>query len=200
GPFDWRRWTPAVCAIAMLAACMPARLNIGLRYLLPMFPLLAIVAGMAVVRLWHSRPGRMVAICLLAWLGVASALAHPDYLAYFNEIAARAPERYLVDSDLDWGQDTKRLCRKLKELKVRQLHMAIHYSGDDSRLDLPPWEGLDPWKPVTGWIAVSFTRLKTCSYMVAAEQGKSEPGFAWLDRYQPAARVGKSILLYHIPE
>src|SRR5262249_61393416 len=103
GPFDWRRWTPAVCAIAMLAACMPARLNIGLRYLLPMFPLLAIVAGMAVVRLWHSRPGRMVAICLLAWLGVASALAHPDYLAYFNEIAARAPERYLVDSDLDWG-------------------------------------------------------------------------------------------------
>ena len=31
------------------------------------------------------------------------------------------------------------------------------------------------------------------------EQGRSEPGFAWLERHQPVARVGKSILLYYIP-
>lgn len=199
GPFDWRKWAPALCAIAMFAACMPARLNIGLRYLLPMFPLLSIVAGGALVRLWPSRPGRIAAVVLAGWLSISVALAHPDYLAYFNEAASREPERFLVDSDLDWGQDVKRLCRKLKELKVPQINLALHYSGDDSRLDLPPWEGLNPYQPVKGWVGISFTRMKTLGYMAAADSGKSESGFAWLDQYKPVTRVGKSILLYYIP-
>ena len=35
----------------------------------------------------------------------------PDYLAFFNELAGgpgRGPE-YLVDSNIDWGQDVKKL-------------------------------------------------------------------------------------------
>jgi hypothetical protein len=199
GRFDWRRWAPALCAAAMFAACMPARLNIGLRYLLPMFPLLAIVAGGAVAKLWQWRAGRAAAVVLLAWLGIAAALAHPDYIAYFNEAASHEPERFLVDSDLDWGQDVKRLSRKLKELKVQQVYLALHYSGDDSRLDLPPWEGLNPYEQVKGWVGISYTRMKTLGAMVAADSGKTEPGFAWLEQYKPVTRVGKSILLYYIP-
>jgi hypothetical protein len=49
-------------------------------------------------------------------------------------------------------------------------------------------------------VAVSFTRLKTYAWLVARQQGRRELAFAWLDRYQPVARVGKSILLYYIPE
>jgi len=200
GRFDWRRWTPAACALAMFAACLPARLNIGLRYLLPMFPLLAIVAGGALVRLWGSPrvAGRVVAAALAGWLAISVALAHPDYLAYFNEAARREPERFLVDSDLDWGQDVQRLCRRLKELNVKQIHLALHFSGDDSRLDLPSWEGLSPYQPVKGWVGISFTRMKTLGAMVAEESGKRENGFAWLDRYRPRERVGKSILLYYV--
>jgi hypothetical protein len=199
GHFDWRKWTPAVCALVMLAACLPARLNIGLRYLLPMFPLLAIVAGGAAVRLWERRWGRPVSAALLVWLGVTAAAAHPDYLAYFNEFAAREPERVLVDSDLDWGQDVGRLCRRLKELRVPSIHLALHYSGDDSKLELPPWEGLNPYQEVKGWIAISFTRLKTYGWVVAQQQGREGNGYDWLKRYQPVERVGKSILLYYIP-
>jgi hypothetical protein len=195
----WRHWTPPVCAALIMAVCMPARLNIGSRYLLPMFPMLSVVAGLAVVRLWEMQRGRVVAVVLLGWLTVSVALAHPDYLAYFNELAGKHPENILVDSDLDWGQDVKRLCRRLKELHVKQLYMQVHYSGDDSKLDLPPWEGLEPYQQVKGWVAVSFTRTKTWSYLMAQQQGKSEPALAWLDRYQPRERVGKSILLYYIP-
>jgi len=195
----WRFWVPPAGAFVILVMCMPAQLNIGSRYLLPMFPLLSIVAGIAVARLFETRAGGAAAVALLGWLCLSSALAHPDYLAYFNEIAGSHPENFLVDSDLDWGQDVKRLCRKLKELHVDRVYLALHYSGDDTRLDLPPWEGLDPWQPVTGWVAASFTRLKTYSWLVAREQGRSEPGFAWLERHQPVARVGKSILLYYIP-
>jgi hypothetical protein len=198
-PPGWRFWVPVAGAAVILVMCMPAQLNIGSRYLLPMFPLLSVVSGFAVVRLCAGRAGRVAAAVLLAWLCVSSATAHPDYLAYFNEIASRHPENVLVDSDLDWGQDVKRLCRKVKELHIDRLYLAVQYSGDDSRLDLPPWDGLDPWKPVTGWVAVSFTRIKTYSWLVAQQNERSEPGFAWLERYRPVARVGKSILLYYIP-
>ena len=30
--------------------------------------------------------------------------------------------------------------------------------------------------------------------------GRADSAYAWLDRYQPVTRVGKSILLYYIPE
>jgi hypothetical protein len=35
--------------------------------------------------------------------------------------------------------------------------------------------------------------------MVAQQRGRPDVAFAWLDRYQPIGRVGKSILLYYIP-
>jgi hypothetical protein len=41
------------------------------------------------------------------------------------------------------------------------LWTAVLYTGDDTRLDLPAWEALEPFQPVTGWVAVSFTMLKT---------------------------------------
>jgi len=198
-PFDWHLWAPAAAALAILIVCLPVRLNIGLRYLLAMFPLLSMVAASGVLALWKATRGRAVAIALLVWLFLSAAFAHPDYLSYFNEIAARHPENFLVDSDLDWGQDTNRLCRRLKQLGVSHVYLNLHYTGDDSKLDLPAWDGLDPYQPVTGWVAVSFTRLKTYAMDVAAQQGKSEPAFAWLDRYQPVERVGRTILLYHIP-
>jgi hypothetical protein len=33
---------------------------------------------------------------------------------------------------------------------------------------------------------------------VAQQQGRTDLAFAWLDRYRPVAKVGKSILLYRI--
>ena len=198
--FDWHAWAPAAAAAAILVVCMPVRLNIGSRYVLAMFPLLSVVAATGAVSLWNAARWRPAAVALLGWMFVSAALAHPDYLSYFNEIAARRPENFLVDSDLDWGQDTNRLCRRLKQLNVRHVYLNLHYSGDDSKLDLPQWDGLDPYQPVTGWVAVGFTRVKTYAMDVAAQQGKTEPAFAWLDRYRPVERVGRSILLYHIPE
>jgi len=141
-----------------------------------------------------------VAAVLLLWLAAASVWAHPDYIPYFNELAARHPERILVDSDLDWGQDLKRLVWKLHELRVEHVYFNCLWSGDDSKIGLPAWDGLDAYKPVTGWVAISFTQLKTRGLYLAETMGRPEPAYAWLDRYQPAYKVGKSILLYHIPE
>jgi hypothetical protein len=197
---SWQAWAPVVCAIAILAACMPAHVNAGLRYVLPLFPMLTIAGAMGAVWLFErGRAARVLAGALLLWITVSSARAHPDYLAYFNEIAQPEPSRFLVDSDLDWGQDVRRLTWKLKELGVKQMHFACHWSGDDSKLDLPSWEALEPYKPVTGWIAISYATMKLHGLNVANALGRADSGFGWLDKYKPVAKVGKSILIYYIP-
>lgn len=200
-PFDWRPWAPAAAALAMLLAVLPLTINIGVRYLLPLMPMLAIVAGMSAVWLLR-RPGRLwpaVSAVLMLWTAISSAAAHSGYIAYFNELAGREPERILVDSDLDWGQDMYRLAAALKARRVPNLHIACFYWGDLARLGLPPWNALQPYKPVTGWVAASHTTLKTKAWELARERGRSDLAFAWLDGYQPVERVGRSILLYYIP-
>ncbi len=199
--FDWRWWAPPVAAAVILAACIPSTLNIGVRYVMPLYPMLAIVAGAGAVFLLKRRSAawKIVAAGLMLWTAVSSAAAHPDYLAYFNELAGSRPERILVDSDLDWGQDMRLLARELKQRNVKSLYMRCLYTGDDRLLDLPAWEALEPYRPVKGWVAVSFTMLKTYGWVAAREQGRTDNAFAWLERYQPVTRVGKSILLYYIP-
>jgi hypothetical protein len=190
-------WMPAVLAATILVINLPTSLNIGVRYMLPLYPLLALTAGIGVAWLWRRQ--RAAAIVLLLWTAVSSAAAHPDYLAYFNEVAGSHPERILVDSDLDWGQDMARLGAELQRRRVPYLHMACLYTGDDTRLGLPAWDGLEPYQPVTGWVAVSQTMLQNYGWMVSQQRNRPDLAFAWLDQYQPVGRVGKSILLYYIP-
>jgi len=132
------------------------------------------------------------------WLTISSLRAHPDYIPYFNELAGAHPENIFVDSDLDWGQDMKRLIWKLHELKVDHVYLQVLWSGDDTKIGLPAWDSLEPYKPVTGWVAISYTMLKLHGRMLAQAAGRPDSAYAWLERSQPVARIGKSILLYHI--
>ena len=190
-------WIPPAMAGVMLLVNLPTSLNIGVRYMLPLFPMLALTGGTGAVWLWER--ARWAVVILLAWIAISAGLAHPDYLAYFNEFAGASPERILVDSDLDWGQDMGRLAAELRRRNVQYIHLACLYTGDDTRLGLPAWDSLEPYQPVTGWVAVSQTMLKNYGWMVAQQRGRGDLAFAWLDRYQPVARIGKSILLYNIP-
>jgi hypothetical protein len=195
---DWRMVAPAAMSVTLLLVCMPARINIGVRHILPIYPLLAIVAGFGAVRLWNlarsKRVGPAIVIVLLLWQLISSAVIHPDYLAYFNELAGRHPERFLVVTDLDWGQDLLRLVKVLHARKIDSVALAYTGSAEPSRHDLPQWQVLQPCELATGWVAISVQTLKI---------GWAVPpydGYAWLEAYEPRELVGKSIRLYYIPE
>jgi hypothetical protein len=194
----WQTAAPFVAALAILLVCLPSRINIGVRHALPMYPLLAICAGGGAAALWTAtwrRTGQALAVGLLGWLLVSSARAHPDYIAYFNELASDHPERVLVDSDLDNGMDLRRLADTLRTLQVPRLWIAYAGSADLSQAGLPPYRGLPPRTRVTGWVAASLYDIK-----LGAVDTDTHDEFAWLDRETPVATVGKSIRLYHFDD
>ncbi len=191
-----RALAPVLAALAILVASLPVPINIGVRHVLPIFPLLAIVAAAGVGALWRCaylrHVGRVAALLLLGWNTAISVRTHPDYLAYFNEFAADHPERVLVDSDLDWGQDLKRLGGELRRRHIEALHLAYFGSADPARHGLPHFEPLEAGRVTGGWIAISEMRLAL---------GTGEPPYdqyRWLSAERQVARVGKSMRLYHI--
>lgn len=193
---DWRVLAAATMAVIMLIAAMPSNINLGVRQILPIYPLLAVIAAFGAVRLWKvPRPkfaGPALAIVLLVWQIVSCSRAYPDYLAYFNALAGTSPERISVGSDLDWGQDLFRLSDVLRARHIDSFSIAFLGSADLSRHNLPHFTVLRPFQPTTGWIAISLTRLV---------RGDTEPpyyGYSWLRSCRPVERVGKSIMLYYV--
>jgi hypothetical protein len=188
----WQQVLTAAFPIAILLVCMIARIDLGVRHILPIYPLLAIVAGQAVTVLFrHSRPAAMAAVLLVAWVVVDSWRAHPDYLAHFNEFAGSHPETILCESDLDWGQDLHRLSLRLHQRGIQEFSIAYFGTAFLDRSDLPHWEPASPTQPSRGYVAVSLHDLNI--------DYKKDGSFAWLKSYTPVERIGKSIDLFYIP-
>jgi Dolichyl-phosphate-mannose-protein mannosyltransferase len=143
---------------------------------------------------WRSHPRHLrltlaAAALLAALVWQLSPLwrAYPDYLPYFNETVTH-PERVLVDSDLDWGQDLHRLELRVAQLHIGHLNLAYRGTADLRREPLPQVHILAPREQVTGWVALSeLARTRNLS------------DYAWLDAYRPIERVGKTIDLYYVP-
>jgi len=198
----WEALAPAGAVAAIFVVTMPVKYDAGLRHIMVVFPLLAIVAGCGAGFLWNLQGklrigGRAMLVGLLIWQGVSSFRAHDDYLAYFNELAGRDPSTVLLTGcDLDCGQDVYRLSDELHKRSVQHFSLAIWSSADLSQMKLPDFEVLQPFKPVSGWVAIS-TRSRIFGDVF---HNTYPPGaFAWLDRYQPVGQIGKTIRLYYIP-
>jgi len=87
------------------AAATATNLNIGDRYVLPVYPFLLLLCAAA----WHAAQtraaGRVVIAAIVVWQAVDVARYAPDYLSYFNAWASPASSFTLLsDSNLDWGQ------------------------------------------------------------------------------------------------
>jgi hypothetical protein len=202
-PQRWRAMAPALAALAVFLVTMPVKYNAGVRHVMVVFPLLAIIAGRGCSYLWHLQPrwripARLALITLLCWQGVSTVRASSDFLAYFNELAGTDPSKVMVAGcDLDCGQDMFRLSRELQARHISHATLAIWTSADPTQMQLPQFDVPQANHPVTGWFAISLRALRFGNSF----HPMYPPGaFDWLQAYQPVAHVGKTILLYYIPE
>ncbi len=181
----------ALIAAATLGVAMTSHLNIGVRHVLPIYAPLAIAAAYAVLSL---RRWRAASAALIAWMVISVAVAHPDYLPWFNFAAGRNPEKILIDSNLDWGQDVLRLARTARAMKIEHITVSLFTTTNLEHVWLPPYTILQANSEVHGWLAISEMH-------VALGRAYSPEVQKWLDELldgRPYRRIGKSIRLYRI--
>jgi 4-amino-4-deoxy-L-arabinose transferase-like glycosyltransferase len=189
-------WLPLAFSLGILLFSLTSRVNIGVRHVLPVYTGFSITAALGAVWLLDQFKTSRWAIlplgALLLWLTASSALCHPDYIPYFNELVGDHPENIVVDSDLDWGQDMTRLAKRLHELRAASV--AFHPFPTEPVPGLPPLVNTRPRRPEVGWNAVSLTYWK--AYRLGLIDKHPEWSL-WPDRESPVERIGKTILLYY---
>ena len=114
--------------VMFLGIAAAGELDLGIRYVLPIYPFLYAATAIALSTV-NVRRFAIVATVLLAWHAVENVAAYPSYISYFNELIGpkRRADRYLVDSNLDWGQDLRRLDAWCAKNGVRDI--TVHYFG-----------------------------------------------------------------------
>jgi hypothetical protein len=187
--------------LSYVSVAMVGRLNLGYRHLLPMFPFLYVAIGQ-LGQVLGGRRGRLVMGGLLIGLALENLLTFPHYLAFFN-LAVGGPSaghRYLVDSNLDWGQELISLAEFQSAHQTGPVYLGYFGSADPAAYGVEyhclPGLGYiecpESDLPANGWVAVSATCLQgLCT---------EEPDFyATLRGREPSAVLGYSMFLYHLP-
>ncbi|MEX2301660.1 MAG: glycosyltransferase family 39 protein [Bryobacterales bacterium] len=202
----------AATFVGILVVSTPSRVTIGVRHVLPLFPLLCLLAAGAFVRRRsvagsargdlatpESPPGArsarswmsIAAGVLLAWHAVESLAAHPDYLAYFNPAFRQHDYHYLSDSNLDWGQDRARLAEWIEDNRDKDLHAVAMQTGDIFNLHERPQGAMES----SEWIVISTNQWAIIEF--GPDQREQTRA---LFRKEPWGRIGRSMLIYHFPE
>ncbi|GAB5560752.1 MAG: phospholipid carrier-dependent glycosyltransferase [Synoicihabitans sp.] len=124
------RLTPLwVLAAVYGATILSSNLSIGHRHMLPLYPLIFVLAGLLVSLPKPRWRAGIIGVILAAHVATSFAI-RPHYLAYFNAFAG-GPEnghKLLVDSSLDWGQDLPGLADWINE-NENQNPVYLSYFG-----------------------------------------------------------------------
>jgi hypothetical protein len=191
-------WIPLAFSAAVLQVGMLSHINIGIRHILPVYLGFSILAAAVVLKLLEisavRKPAGILVVVLLVWFAGSSLLAHPDYIAYFNELAGNEPERILVDSDLDWGQDIRRLSSRLHELRAAEVTFPQFIIADlEKEHGFPKLnQSFDPHQPPQGYFAAGVTFWKAFRFGLTPDEASD----IWPDKIKPAERIGKGIFLW----
>jgi hypothetical protein len=188
---------------------MTGSLNVGVRYLLPLLPFVAIFASRIVHGKLQSGLVRPVIVGALAAAHILLVMAaYPYYVAYFNFLAGGSENGYklLADSNVDWGQDLPGLAAYLRERGITAPVYLSYFGKADpayyeiNSIPLPGWPPpspdpqrppFDPMNPAPGLYAISASNL-------VGVQLYNPDAFGYFRARQPIAVVGHSIFIYQV--
>jgi hypothetical protein len=113
-PRQWSTYTWAYSIVGgvFLALAIKSKLNLGIRHIMPLMPILSIVLAGLMVRIqtMFQKPYLMGTIILATVLPIL--VQSGNLIGFGNSIIDRS--HYFVDSNLDWGQSWQRIADTLK--------------------------------------------------------------------------------------
>jgi hypothetical protein len=178
------------------------------RLVLPALPFGLLLCGVALESLMRKRFGQIAIGCLGALLLFESARIYPHGIAFFN-LPSGGPangSRYLIDSNLDWGQGLGDLAAYSRANHLPRIKLSYfgndmtyrYFRNEEVEVIPPPWsESLvksDHLVPEPGaWYAISPTLLPGQFFAP-----RFKDYYAAFRKLEPVARPGYSIFVYHI--
>lgn len=201
GPNSYNDFFLVVAPLLFLTAISLGPVKIGLRHILPVFPFIFVFIARFFKLALEKRLLAGMTFLLIIWYLLSSIRIYPHYLAYFNEYVGGPANgyKYLVDSNLDWGQDLKGLKKYMEARGIEKVKLAymgtvdLEYHGISSEpISDQDLVALKEGKFTRGVFAISASFL----------QGLYLPGdrdrYKWFRDRTPTAQIGYSIFVYEI--
>lgn len=201
-----------------------AQLNIGVRHIIPIIPLIFLLIGVGLWILWSrvkTRIGKriiflIVSVSLLMSIVVAI-VEYPSYLSFYNWFAGGTENGYkiAIDSNYDWGQDYLRLGTWVKDNNVETLYVDCqpaaqvplrYYLGSAYQKfagSASWWSETTPIQSLSelslgDLLAVCVSSLYSALYATDGVSGEFIQSYPELIDKAPDFRVGKSIFMYRM--
>ena len=193
-------------------------LNIGVRHLLPTFPFAIILTSGQISKIGSTLKVLdykkllityyLLLTTLLSWYIYENLRVFPYYITYFNQTVGGTSGgyKYVVDSNLDWGQDLVRFSNWVKEEDISKIEFDYFGWADPSYylkdrylwLNSTKFSDAQDFKTRNqsdGWLAVSATFLQGSQ---GPEDMPNKINYLWLNSYEPTTIIGNSIFVYRI--
>ncbi len=189
-------------ALMLFVAISAQNVNIGLRHALPVYPFIFVLIGSVTsIRTESIRLAKRFFVVGVAWYVISAASTFPHQLAYFNEFIGGPDNgyKYLVDSNLDWGQDLPALKEFMVERDIESIKMSYFGFSDPKYYGIkydylpsyymPPTGAVSSEVTLEGWFAISATMLQGV-YLPRRDFYKI------FKETEPVAVIGHSIFIY----
>ena len=206
----WAALVLLLLPVAYFAVSIASSQDLGYRYILPVLPFLFVQISSVKSRISNLKSRAMplrfdIGYWIFGvWLVAEAAVIYPYHLAYFNEIAGGPDNGYkiLVDSNLDWGQDVKRLKTWLDAHQVGEVRLSASSGSLPERygirtLPLPGvYQSADEYgfrrfAPEPGVYVISASNWQGLRF-------HNPDTFDWFRHQTPMARIGHSLFVYEV--
>lgn len=165
------------------------RINIGIRHLLPIYPFIFIFCAVIIFNPhFKNKIIKIISGCLMIFFVIESLIIYPNYLPYFSLLIGGSSNgyKYLLDSNLDWGQDLKKLKSYLDKNNITEpIHLAYFGKSSPRYYNINYQDMNENIKD--GWIAMSIQHILW-----------PDSRYKWLLNEKPRAIIGGSIYLYYL--
>ncbi|MCD6284312.1 MAG: glycosyltransferase family 39 protein [Anaerolineae bacterium] len=213
---DWLMLLPATFAVLYSVIAVTQGPNIGYRHLLPIQPILVLLATRASDALLTANPelklrkraihfAGTVLAALFCWYALGTLACAPNEIAYFNLLAGPAENKhkFLISSNLDWGQMMKQMASYLQSHSDETTYVAYSHPAPypiPASAYLPPHPEAGPitapFHPPPGRYLIGATSL----HIPSSCCGLGLDGYAYFRNLTPDDTIGGAILIYDIAE
>ncbi len=206
--FGWREAQLLAAPATLFFLACRSSVQMGPRYILPLYPFLAVFAARLAAQSWvRTVIGRVVMGFLIAWQVATSFRIFPSYPMFYNEIVAlaygSADRGYKILMDFDIGVNLAAIRDHIKERKVGQIMMvAYNWSSRrpyvvhaDARAILSEEDQRDPRLVLEAGRIVAIVQPLAYAWRGAM---KPEDRLDWLEERKPDAVLAHTMFAYDL--